>query len=124
MSYQNQTDEQHSFMQYLREPGGFSDYTSAGYQNAVQDIANQFNSGNYTDIDGLAAAGSLTSTNTIKNPADPTNPFYQVVTPVRTGPVTQREQVLSKGSLSQFDLGYGANYRDKLYIGGASALCQ
>lgn len=117
-SYQNQTDDRHSFFEFLREPGGYTNYTSGDYQAAVQRIATQFTSGNYTNLDGLAAAGSLTSTLTIKNPSSPNNPYYQVVTPGRTGPITQREQVLSKGSLSQFDLGYGGNYRDRLYIGG------
>lgn len=34
----------------------------------------------------------------------------------------QSEVVTSSGSVSQFDLGYGANYRDQLYIGGAIGL--
>ncbi|UOG74696.1 hypothetical protein MTX78_21580 [Hymenobacter tibetensis] len=36
-----------------------------------------------------------------------------------TGPLNQTETVLTTGSKTQFDLGYGANYRDRLYIGGA-----
>jgi hypothetical protein len=117
-SYQNQTDDKHSFFQFLREPGGFTDYTTAGYQGAVQNIADQFNSGDYINLDGLAAAGSLTNTLAVKDPANPTNTLYQIMTPERVGPITQTEQVLNKGSMSQFDLGYGGNYRDKLYIGG------
>ena len=37
---------------------------------------------------------------------------------MRQGPITQNETVTTKGSLSQFDLGYGGSYRDKLYVGG------
>ena len=33
--------------------------------------------------------------------------------------LAQGQSVLSSGSLSQFDIGYGGNYRDRLYIGGA-----
>jgi hypothetical protein len=117
-SYQNQTDDRHSFFQFLREPGGYTDYTNPGYQDAVQRTATQYSSGDYSNLDGLAAAGSLTSTITIKNPGNPNKPYYQIQTPGRVGPITQREQLLTKGSLSQFDLGYGGNYRDKLYIGG------
>ncbi|MCR5887967.1 hypothetical protein LRS06_09275 [Hymenobacter sp. J193] len=35
------------------------------------------------------------------------------------GPLTQTETVLNTGSQTQFDFGYGASYRDKLYLGGA-----
>jgi hypothetical protein len=116
-SYQNQTDDNHSFFQFLREPGGYTNYTDPNYQAAVQRTAKQYSSNDYYNLDGLAAAGSLSNTITIKNPSSPSNPYYQIQTPGRTGPITQREQVTSKGSLSQFDLGYGGNYRDKLYIG-------
>ncbi|HEX8505538.1 MAG TPA: hypothetical protein VF630_09230 [Hymenobacter sp.] len=33
--------------------------------------------------------------------------------------LTQSELITTSGSISQFDLGYGASYRDRLYIGGA-----
>ncbi|TGE20611.1 hypothetical protein E5K00_21695 [Hymenobacter aquaticus] len=35
------------------------------------------------------------------------------------GNLNQEETVLTTGSQTQFDLGYGASYRDRLYIGGA-----
>ncbi|MCB2379999.1 hypothetical protein LGH70_20565 [Hymenobacter sp. BT635] len=35
------------------------------------------------------------------------------------GNLTQEETVLTTGSQTQFDLGYGASYRDRLYVGGA-----
>ncbi|MDB5236543.1 MAG: hypothetical protein JWR44_3536 [Hymenobacter sp.] len=33
--------------------------------------------------------------------------------------LAQNTLIVNSGSISQFDLGYGANYRDRLYIGGA-----
>jgi len=110
-SYQNQTDEKHSFFQFLREPGGFSNASSAGYQSALAGISAQEKSGDYTDLDGLAYGNFLTTKVRTKGGVD------SLTTPARVGPVTQREQVLNKGSMSQFDLGYGGNYRDKLYLG-------
>jgi hypothetical protein len=110
-SYQNQTDDRHSFFQFLREPGGYSSPTNAGYQNALAGIRSQDNSGDYTNLDGLAYGNFLTTIAKSRRGLD------SLVTPARFGPITQREQVLTKGSLSQFDLGYGGNYRDKLYIG-------
>ena len=35
----------------------------------------------------------------------------------RRGPIGQAERVVSRGSMSQFDLGYGGSYRDRLYVG-------
>ncbi len=120
--YQNVTNDDHSLLQYLREPGRNGDYTSASYQNAINGqggIADQYNSGNYLSIDGLAAGGSLTTSNSVRNPNNPNGPLIlRLSTPLRNGPITQDEQVLTKGSMSQFDLGYGGNYRDRLYIGG------
>lgn len=120
--YQNVTNDDHSFFQYVREPGRFGDYTSAGYQNAISGqggIADQFRTQDYFTLDGLAAGGSLTTANQVRNPNNPNGPLInRLSTPLRNGPITQDEQILTKGSMSQFDLGYGGNYRDRLYIGG------
>jgi hypothetical protein len=110
-SYQNQTDDRHSFFQFLREPGGYTSPASGGYQSALGGIRGQDNSGDYINLDGLAYGNFLTTIVTGRSGRD------SLITPARVGPITQREQVISKGSLSQFDLGYGGNYRDKLYIG-------
>jgi hypothetical protein len=37
----------------------------------------------------------------------------------QAGPLNQGETVLTTGSQTQFDIGYGASYRDRLYLGGA-----
>jgi hypothetical protein len=118
--YQNTTDDDHSFFQYLREPGGNADYTSSDYQAAVQRIRRQDASGDYIDLDGLAYGNFLTSFPRVRRPnAAPsdTTTILRAATPFRSGPITQAEQVTSKGSLSQFDLGYGGNFGDRFYIG-------
>lgn len=110
-AYTNQTNDNHSFFQFLREPGGYASPSSAGYQKAIKSAQNQYNTEDYFDLDGLAYGGSLTNIAKSKAGLD------SVTTPGRIGPITQREHVMTKGSLSQFDLGYGGNYRDKLYVG-------
>ena len=123
--YQNVTNDDHSLFQYLREPGRNGDYVSNDYQNAINGqngIADQYNSGNYLSIDGLAygaKGGALTLPNAVPDPLNPNGPpITRLSTPLRRGPITQDEQILNKGSMSQFDLAYGGNYRDRLYIGG------
>lgn len=37
----------------------------------------------------------------------------------RIGSITQREEIIRKGSQSQIDIGVGTNYKDKLYIGAS-----
>lgn len=64
-----------------------------------------------TDLDDLAYETYLTE-------RDATGRYL----PARfeeTGPLNQDETVLTTGSQTQFDFGYGANYQDKLYLGGA-----
>ncbi|MGI4833092.1 MAG: hypothetical protein ACRYFK_06470 [Janthinobacterium lividum] len=117
--YRNVTDDAHSFYQFLREPGGNAQnsVTNAAYQSAVTDIYNQDQSGTYTNLDGLAYGNFLTSRQLVKDANG--NTYYQlVIANPRSGQVQQDGIVQSKGSMSQFDLGYGGNYRDRLYIGG------
>lgn len=131
VSYQNTTDDNHSFFQRLREPYNNGDYTSAAYQDNVDDIYNQYLSSNsarssqYQNIDGLAYGTGLADQLEVPNPNPNPRPdqaqgktILRIGTPIRTGAITQTENILTKGSLSQFDLGYGGNYRDRLYIGG------
>lgn len=63
-----------------------------------------------TDLDDLAYEAFVTERDNQGTyiPADYDN----------TGPLDQRETVLTTGSQTQFDMGYGANYKDRLYIGG------
>ena len=121
--YQNTTNDDHSFFQRLREPYNNGDYTSSSYQAAANDIYSQYNNSRngsqYVNIDGLAYGTGLVYQYIVPRPGGvPGDSIYRLATPQRNGAITQNETVTSKGSLSQFDLGYGGNYRDKLYIGG------
>ncbi|MGI4761985.1 MAG: OmpP1/FadL family transporter [Janthinobacterium lividum] len=140
VSYQNSTDDNHSFFQRIREPYNNGNYTSAEYQANADDIFNQEQTGTYTNIDGLAFGTGLVDQVTVPNPGtgtaqgrniirlgtpaplNPSSPDYANAPAnlrnARQGTITQTENILTKGSLSQFDLGYGGNYRDRLYIGG------
>ena len=144
LRYQNTTDDNHSFFQRLREPYNNGDYTSASYQTNLTDIYNQSQSGTYQDIDGLAYGTGLVDQVKVANPnpnprpdqaqgatiyragtpapLDPTSPDYAnapaALKNARRGAINQTETIQTTGSLSQFDLGYGGNYRDRVYIGG------
>lgn len=124
--YQNTVDDNHSFFQRIREPYGYGNYTSSDYQSAADDIYQQYldtgsaGTSQYTSIDGLAYGTGLVDQVKVRNPRTGTatgDSIYRLGTPVRRGAITQNELVTSKGSLSQFDLGYGGNFRDRLYIG-------
>ncbi|RZK96531.1 MAG: hypothetical protein EOO62_29280, partial [Hymenobacter sp.] len=111
------------------------DYTSADYQDNADDIFRQGQTQTYTNIDGLAYGTGLVDQVEVSNPGTGTaqgNRIIRLCTPAptndprasaalrnaRKGTITQTENIMTKGSLSQFDLGYGGNYRDRLYIGG------
>ena len=80
------------------------------------DLRAQGSSGDYTTADGLAYGAYLTSiVKTRKQGAAGID--SAVVSRVRRGPIGQSQFITSRGSVSQFDLGYGANYRDRLYLG-------
>ena len=80
------------------------------------DLRAQGNSGNYTSADGLAYGAYLTSiVKTRRRGA--TGLDSAVVSRVRRGPIEQSQLITSRGSVSQFDLGYGTSYRDRLYLG-------
>jgi len=85
-------------------------------QGYFDDLRAQGNSGNYTTADGLAYGAYLTSILKTRQPGA-AGIDSAVVSRQRKGPIGQSEYVTTKGSLSQFDLGYGASYRDRLYIG-------
>ena len=103
-NYQGSVGDGQSFFQRLREP-----------RRSVVDISSQYYdgpNGTYTNLDGLAHGGYLTQI--VKNPQKTDS---TLVTTARNGPVGQGERVVSTGSMSQFDLGYGGSFRDRLYLG-------
>jgi hypothetical protein len=98
-----------SYLASLRGPAG---------QGYFDDIRSQANAGNYrTDgdygLDALAYGAYLTRI-VKKNRSNIDSAFAS--TALR-GPIAQSEFITTRGSVSQFDLGYGASYRDRLYLG-------
>ncbi|MCC3155946.1 hypothetical protein LJ737_01765 [Hymenobacter sp. 15J16-1T3B] len=113
-SYRSTVPDSRSLFQRLREPRLAPGQTVKGLHDELDD---QFGTGNYENLDGLAYGNYLTN-------FDPVAPGSneQVVTipsSLQRTRVTQEETVLTTGSQTQFDIGYGASYRDRLYIGGA-----
>jgi len=86
-------------------------------QEYFDNIREQGNSGDYNTVDygldGLAYGAYLTNIGKYRR----TGADSAIVSTTRRGPIGQSEYVVSKGSISQFDLGYGASYRDRLYLG-------
>ena len=83
-------------------------------QDFFNSLDRQVNENSYTSRLGLAYGTYLANIVVGRNGAD------SAVVLRRQGSVlTQGEVITNSGSVSQFDLGYGANYRDRLYIGGA-----
>ena len=117
-NYQGAVTDGQSIFQRLREPGGTPDYTSNNYQQAVQSARDQYTGNTYTNLDGLAYSTLLTKFNEVRRPGGAAGDSVSVVsTPLRSGAIQQGERVVSTGSMSQFDLGYGGSFRDRLYIG-------
>jgi hypothetical protein len=81
---------------------------------AFQSLDNQVASGKYTTDLGLAYGAYLANIRILTPKKDSI-----VVLRVQGSNINQGEVVLNSGSMSQFDIGYGASYRDRLYIGGA-----
>ncbi|AMJ67568.1 OmpP1/FadL family transporter [Hymenobacter sp. PAMC 26628] len=107
-NYSGSVTDNHSFFQYLRE----------GDVSQLSNVDAQYRNNQYTNIDGLAYGGYLTDLLVKRrNQNNPNAPADSIGTRNRVGDIAQGERIVSSGSMSQFDLGYGGNYRDKLYIG-------
>lgn len=107
-NYQGTVSDGESLFQRLREPRVSLANISGQYYNGPN--------GTYTNLDGLARGTFLTRI--VKNRPQTDS---SLVTTTRTGLVGQGERTVSTGSMSQFDVGYGGSFRDRLYIGvGAS----
>ncbi|UOQ54269.1 OmpP1/FadL family transporter [Hymenobacter cellulosivorans] len=83
-----------------------------GNPSREQDIFQRLSTDRKQDLDDLAYNNYLTEEDAdgIYVPRD-----YSL----SRGNLTQEETVLTTGSQTQFDFGYGASYKDRLYIGGA-----
>ncbi len=87
---------------------------AARNQTDFADLDSQFSGNNYTSDLGLLYGAYLADVRSARGGADSALVLRQ-----QSGVVRQGEIITTSGSISQFDLGYGANYRDRLYIGGA-----
>jgi len=87
-------------------------YNGTPSQN--QDIFRRFNDDQKAALDDLAYNTYLTDTDA--------QGTYIPIDFDRTGPLNQGETVRQTGANTQFDLAYGANYQDKVYIGAGIGL--
>ena len=107
------TADDQSYLATLRGTAG-RDY----YLN----IRGQGRSGNYNTVDngldGLAYGAYLINVDRVRVPGGTVqDSITNITSRTRRGPIGQTEHVISRGSVSQFDLGYGGSYRDRLYVG-------
>ncbi|WP_035566576.1 OmpP1/FadL family transporter [Hymenobacter sp. IS2118] len=107
-SYQGTINNNQSFLTRLQPQAG------AQGQGLFDDLDNQFNLNEYGTNLGLAYGAYLADIRTGRNGLD-----SAVVLRQQGSVLNQGETVVNSGSVSQFDFGYGASYRDRLYIGGA-----
>lgn len=107
--YQGTLNNNQSYLAYLRP-----DANNARGTADFADLDAQVDDNYYTSSLGLAYGAYLANIVTNRNRAD-----SAVVLRRQGNVINQGEVLTSKGSVSQFDLGYGASYRDRLYIGGA-----
>jgi hypothetical protein len=106
--YQGNVTPNQSYLGYVRK--------FAGVQNQAfyNDLDNQATTGTYTSTLGLAYGAYLANIRSSRAGID-----SAVVVRQQGSGLNQSELITNSGSVSQFDVGYGASYRDKLYIGGA-----
>ena len=107
------TADDQSYLATLRGTAGISYYRNIRGQG----IANTYNTVDH-GLDGLAYGAYLINVDRVRVPGGTVQDSITSITSrTRRGPIGQAEQVISRGSVSQFDLGYGGSYRDRLYIG-------
>lgn len=112
-AYRSNLPDRRSLFQRFREPRLEPGQSVRGLFDDVED---QFANGYYS-LDGLAYGNYLTNYDPPQNPSGD----YSVSTPgaLQRGTITQEGTVQTSGSQTQFDIGYGGSYRDRLYVGGA-----
>ena len=109
-NYQGTVANGQSFLARLQPDAGVRDQ---GYYNGLDA---QVTSNRYTSDLGLAYGAYLANISAYRGGSRADS---AVVLRKQGSQLTQGELVTNSGSLSQFDIGYGASYRDRLYIGGA-----
>ncbi|MDF7812722.1 hypothetical protein [Hymenobacter sp. YC55] len=102
------------FNQSFRYRGSFAGGPSGAGSNILNYYDRGITAGQSTDFDDLAYEAFLTDEDQ-EGRYVPGTDFGRSL----DGALNQEETVLTTGSQTQFDIGYGASYRDRLYIGGA-----
>ncbi|WP_303309542.1 OmpP1/FadL family transporter [Hymenobacter sp. BT730] len=102
--YKGQVADRQTFFEYLRESPATQEDLDAEYGQ---------NGENITTLDGLGYGAYLTNVNQDDQGRD------YVSTINRSEPVSIDETVSTTGSQTQYDFGYGASYRDKVYLGAS-----
>lgn len=107
-------DPSYSFQEFLIKQ--FED--PVGYNANVSTFTDQFDSNNIIDFPSLAYASYL-----LNFEYDSLNHLTgRYYTPSYIGGGKQRETTEMRGAQNQIDIGYGASFRDKLYLGASLAL--
>lgn len=109
--YQGTVSNNNSFLSRLRP-----DADAARGQGAFNDLDDQFDNNDFTSDLGITYGAYLAD---IRRARRSPRGDSAVVLRQQGSVLNQSELIATSGSVSQFDLGYGASYRDKLYIGGA-----
>ena len=107
-NYQGTLTNNQSFLSRLRPE------TGARGQAFFDNLDQQVDDNDYRTDLGLAYGAYLANVVVGRNRLD-----SAVVLRQQGSQLNQGELVTNSGSVSQFDLGYGGSYRDRLYIGGA-----
>ena len=109
-NYQGSVASNQSFLARLQPSAGVRP------QSYYNDLDAQVTANRYTSNLGLAYGAYLANISSYRSGSRADS---AVVLRKQGNQLTQGELVTNSGSVSQFDLGYGASYRDRLYIGGA-----
>ncbi|MET4075120.1 hypothetical protein [Hymenobacter sp. UYCo722] len=109
-NYQGNVANSQSFLARLQPDAGVRP------QSYYNDLDAQVTANRYKTNLGLAYGAYLANISAYRGG---TRADSAVVLRKQGSQLTQGELVMNSGSLSQFDIGYGASYRDRVYIGGA-----
>ena len=104
--------EKGSYLERLQPQAGVRD------QNYYNALDAQVTANRYTSDLGLAYGAYLANISTYRR-GSRAGTDSAVVLRKQGSQINQSELIINSGSVSQFDIGYGASYRDRLYIGGA-----
>ncbi len=119
LSRQNNFNQQTFYRNTAQPPNTMVDYFAdqAGvYSRTNQSLQNEFTNGIET-LEGLAFGNYLINFQDVYgNDVPDAQGIYSL------GDINQQEDIRRKGSQTQFDLGVGTSYKDKLYLGASMGI--